>query len=456
MGPEARRSYDEKIASGFWTRFAAGPNILDIGFRGDDLDALPIAENAIGVDLDYRGYDGRTLPFGTETQDTVYSSHCLEHIPDYIKTIQEWWRVLRFDGYIITVVPHAHLYERRLRPPSRHNRDHRRFYTPASLLVEFEEALEPNSYRVRHLADNDKDYDYERGTNEHPRGAYEIELVVQKIKPPTWKLDFDCLESYLEISHLLAKHGQFQEAEAELRRAIEIEPQPLAFGHLGRVLLRLGRLEEAEAAVRRAIDLGSSHASLYDALSSVLARQDKISEAITAARQALSIEPANSALVSHLGALLTQAGDFEAAETMLRDAIATDPNNPHLFGGLANVLVRKGDIGGGEAALRRATELSPPLAHANAQYGDLLARQDRLDEAVAAMRKAIEIEPWHGPFYDRLSHFLARQGKIGEAITAVRRALEIEPQNSMFEQRLHKLAAEAAPERNAVLRSRLR
>jgi len=76
-----------------------------------------------------------------------------------------------------SVVPSSHLYERR-----------RRVYTPSSLLAEFEAALVPNSYRVRHLAENDAGYQYEFPPNAHPEGCYEIELVVEKIAVPGWSM----------------------------------------------------------------------------------------------------------------------------------------------------------------------------------------------------------------------------------------------------------------------------
>lgn len=189
VGAEARKTFDDKIASLFWHRYVRGPAVLDIGFKGYlNGPVVPILEGAIGVDMDYPGYDGRTLPFADGSQDAVYSSHCLEHISDYIKAIQEWYRVTRVGGHIITVVPSAHLYERRWRPPSRHNDTHVRFYTPASLLGEFEQALTPNSYRVRHLIENDDGYDYADSPDHHPRGCYEIELVIEKIAGPSWTL----------------------------------------------------------------------------------------------------------------------------------------------------------------------------------------------------------------------------------------------------------------------------
>jgi SAM-dependent methyltransferase len=191
VGRESRKSFAAKIDSGFWTRFVTGPAVLDVGFQGDASDdgVVPILPGAIGVDLGYPGYDGRVLPFASDSQDAVYSSHCLEHIADSIKAIQEWHRVVRVGGHIITVVPSGHLYERRRRVPSRWNADHKRVYTPAGLLAEFEAALVPNSYRVRHLMENDAGYQYGLPQTVHAEGCHEIELVIEKIAPPGWSLE---------------------------------------------------------------------------------------------------------------------------------------------------------------------------------------------------------------------------------------------------------------------------
>ena len=191
VGYETSKSFEAKgrPQASFWDRFLVGTAILEIGYRGHSEGHLPITEHAIGVDLDFAGYDGVNLPFAAESQDAVYSSHCLEHIADSMYAICEWFRVLRIGGHLITVVPSAFLYERTiLVPPSRWNGDHKRAYTPASLLREIEIALLPNTYRVRHCQDNDDGYDYSRQPHDHPHGCYEIEMVIQKIAPPNWKL----------------------------------------------------------------------------------------------------------------------------------------------------------------------------------------------------------------------------------------------------------------------------
>jgi SAM-dependent methyltransferase len=213
---EAGRTFKEKLRNGFFSAYMAGEVTIDVGYRGGSDDAVPILPHAIGVDLDFPGYDGKTLPFADETIDTVHSSHMLEHVADYRGTIRDWHRVVRCGGFIVCAVPHQFLYEKKSTLPSQWNADHKRFYTPASLLREFEETLEPNTYRVRQLRDNDENYTYDIGPEAHSGGGYEIELVIQKIKRPDWDLldRPDALDNPLcalrdEVSRLTAERDKF-------------------------------------------------------------------------------------------------------------------------------------------------------------------------------------------------------------------------------------------------------
>jgi SAM-dependent methyltransferase len=187
VGEESRKTYFEKLQNGFFIKYMNG-NGLDIGYAGYLQGVESILPNSVGIDLNYPGYDGLTLPFADNSKDYIYSSHCLEHIADYKTVIKDWFRVVKTGGYIVTVVPHQFLYEKKASLPSRWNGDHKRFYTPASLLQEFEQSLEPNSYRVRFLEDGDKGFDYSIVPEKHSCGQYEITLVIEKINKPTWEL----------------------------------------------------------------------------------------------------------------------------------------------------------------------------------------------------------------------------------------------------------------------------
>ncbi len=186
---EAGRSYRQRLLSGFLDRYCRGSVVLDVGFTGyENPERKTAIQGAIGIDLDYPGYDGITLPFDDGSVDTVFSSHCLEHIPDDHAAIRDWFRVLKVGGFIVCMVPSQALYEKRVSLPSRWNADHKRMYTPSTFLASFEQSLVVNSYRVRHLCENDTDFDYSIGPDSHSSGAYEIELVIEKITPPSWQL----------------------------------------------------------------------------------------------------------------------------------------------------------------------------------------------------------------------------------------------------------------------------
>jgi SAM-dependent methyltransferase len=186
---EAGRSYELRVRNGFLDRYCSGGLVLDVGFSGyDNPDGKTGVPGAIGIDVNYPGYDGRHLPFADASVDTVFSSHCLEHILYDHAAIQDWYRVLKVGGFIVCIVPSQALYEKKRFLPSRFNEDHKRMYSPASLVGSFEQALAVNSYRVRHLAENDRGFNYRLGPDVHSDGAYEIELVVEKITPPAWDL----------------------------------------------------------------------------------------------------------------------------------------------------------------------------------------------------------------------------------------------------------------------------
>ena len=186
---ETRKSYKRRVESGFINKYLRG-KVIDIGYKGyEEKNIVPVVENAIGFDLDWPGYDGKNMPFEDESFDCVYASHVLEHIEDYSYALREWFRILKTGGYMIIAVPHKYLYEKRDKLPSRWNADHKRFYTPSSLLYEIETSLIPNTYRIRHLIDDDEGYNYEIGPDKHCGGCCQIELVIQKLKKPNWDIN---------------------------------------------------------------------------------------------------------------------------------------------------------------------------------------------------------------------------------------------------------------------------
>jgi SAM-dependent methyltransferase len=196
VGFETSKTYADKIESGFFGRYLSGPAVMEIGYKGYDGGTVPIVPQAVGVDVDYPGYDGETFPFADASFDAIYSSHCYEHIGPWKAVLQDWYRMLRIGGFLIIVVPHQLLFERKRHLPSYFNPDHKRYYTSKSLLGEIEEALVENGYRIRHLVENDKGFDFAPSPREGSSGCYEIELVIEKVALPYWHPDDGTVRAY--------------------------------------------------------------------------------------------------------------------------------------------------------------------------------------------------------------------------------------------------------------------
>lgn len=99
---------------------------IDIGCGDDNI--IQFADR-FGI-LSCRGYDqkdgndGETcLNIEDQSFDFLHSSHSLEHMPDPIKAVKNWIRVVRTGGYLVITVPDEVMYEKN-RWPSIMTREH--------------------------------------------------------------------------------------------------------------------------------------------------------------------------------------------------------------------------------------------------------------------------------------------------------------------------------------------
>lgn len=175
---ETYKSHNRRKSEGFFEKYCKGEG-LDIGYGSD-----PVLPNVSG--WDFNNGDAQYLrTIEDESFDFVYSSHCLEHMHDVRVALKNWFRVLRRGGYLIVVVPHRDLYEKREMLPSRWNFDHRHMFLlgksclpdTLDIAVEIEQSL--TNYSVVYM----KVCDYGHTINDpltHSDGEYQIEVVIKK------------------------------------------------------------------------------------------------------------------------------------------------------------------------------------------------------------------------------------------------------------------------------------
>lgn len=138
-----QRDYPELQSQGFASQYAfpfaekiCKGTGLDIGYSKREW-AFPNAD--WGIDNGkYFGPNGEKesklnalqFPKGWAQFDYIFSSHCLEHIPDWVTALDYWGRMLKKSGIMFLYLPNCD-YQEYWRPF--HNRKHVNWLTPAML-----------------------------------------------------------------------------------------------------------------------------------------------------------------------------------------------------------------------------------------------------------------------------------------------------------------------------------
>ena len=182
-------------------------------------------------------------------EDLLVSDHRLQDVSDYRGAIARWFDRVATGGFLVLIVPHAFLFERQITLPSPWRQGQRRLYTPGSLAQEVEEALVPNSYRVRWLGDLDQGYDYALSPASRPQGHSAVAIVIERITPPDWSVHRD----RAVLSQIRADEPDF--AFEPIRTRVEVGRTPAPVGrillmkldHLGDLVMGLPALERMRA-----------------------------------------------------------------------------------------------------------------------------------------------------------------------------------------------------------------
>lgn len=91
-------------------------------------------KGSIPIDLVFNnGYDAYNLP--DEKVDYIFSSHCLEHLPDWVKALDYWSQKVKYGGIIFLYLPN---YSQEYWRPW-NNRKHIHIFTPTILKDYFED-----------------------------------------------------------------------------------------------------------------------------------------------------------------------------------------------------------------------------------------------------------------------------------------------------------------------------
>jgi tetratricopeptide (TPR) repeat protein len=131
----------------------------------------------------------------------------------------------------------------------------------------------------------------------------------------------------------------------------------------GEEALKKGRFDEAERELRAALELHDDHAGVWTSLGQTLEKQGRADEALAAYRKARELDPHNAEAARLLGQALA-ATDVSEAEALLREALKLDPRDPYASAALADLLYNRGETAEARKLYEKALAIDPRQTHA--------------------------------------------------------------------------------------------
>ncbi|MEM6488979.1 MAG: tetratricopeptide repeat protein [Pseudomonadota bacterium] len=120
---------------------------------------------------------------------------------------------------------------------------------------------------------------------------------------------------------------QWDQAEADFRRALELEPdQPLVLNYLGYSLVELRRnLAEAQDMIEKAVEQRPEDGYIVDSLGWVLWRVGEFQEAVKHLERAVELRPVDPVINDHFGDALWMVGRRTEARFQWKRALSFEP-----------------------------------------------------------------------------------------------------------------------------------
>lgn len=224
--------------------------------------------------------------------------------------------------------------------------------------------------------------------------------VNRPITVPSDRVNFRAEMHHFVGLALQHKH-QFDAAERNLRRAVELDPHYAeACASLAGLLLAEGRVGEASQMTDRALAADPQYTQAHFLLGMIATRQRDWDAAAKHFADAVRLTPTLLDARQSLAVALLSAGRAADAVAPLREVVRRAPDNANARRLLAHALVTTGDLDGAKAQADMLLAADPNDGHAYYVLGRIAAAQGRWDDALREYEAARE----HGVNAVELTH----------------------------------------------------
>ena len=197
------------------------------------------------------------------------------------------------------------------------------------------------------------------------------------------------VSSHLKMAIILDAKGKSSEAEAEMRKAVElagdhVEPRIMLASYLS----RLNRPDEALAVLDPEKSSGKSAALAYNAKGKILLQQGHVDEALAQMEKAKAEDPDLTATYSNLAQIYILKRDLDKAIDQFRQILARKPKDPGANTAIAVILERAGKLDEAQEHYRNAAESKQLNTYLN--LAGFLLHQSKSEEALKVLDQCLQ------------------------------------------------------------------
>ncbi len=241
----------------------------------------------------------------------------------------------------------------------------------------------------------------------------------------------DSAVAHASLGEALMAANRGADAEAPLRRALELDPRlPATSARLAELLSAKGDHEGTIAAASQALAADASRRDLYALRGKAYLAQHDDAKALEDLYAAAAAAPHDKALVLALGQVQHRQGRLDAAAQQYRSVLAIDPQQHEAQLGLADVLVRTNDFEQARDPASKAAAALPDAALAHYLHGRVLEHDKQYDEAIAAYTRATVADAGRADAHHGLGRILREHRKdIPNALASMEKAAALDASN---------------------------
>ncbi len=237
-----------------------------------------------------------------------------------------------------------------------------------------------------------------------------------------------------ERSLSLKKKGDYQEAEKELKEALEEQPEhPLLKSSLAQLYLNRNRLTEARILVESILSLDPEYPQALYVLGEIYSNEDNLEEALRCFNAASRKEP-RPYLIHSVVKTLRRLKRYDEALERIETLLMTERDNPRLLKEKALILNRMDMPGEALRTYQKVKELDPEDPYVAQAIYKLKSLKRPDEEVIVELQKVLSLpsRKENPQLHGLLGEKLKKAGRLKEAAMEYRKAKELAPENLFF------------------------